>query len=244
MDFDVADLTPEEIAALFDDEIGEDQRNLDVADLTPEQLDILFEEDESEPQVGGNIEDHVNIGLEFQQRVNRFNTEGAAFNVRFHNLENVANLNAFLIEAIQHAFDHMMRRAADQDRVGLLIRHPGLDHPILIPFRRRDQLDAETILRYMEEVQQSNTTFQLDDEMAWQVTRIAVPDGSGDDDDDDEEFVRPRKMFRGNLDELYAVKAGGHGGCIIRISNTDDLCLTRALVTARSRLHKDDSPEG
>ena len=137
-----------------------------------------------------------------------------------------------------------MRDAAPQDRVGLLIRHPGLDTPILIPFRQRDQLDAETILRHMEEVQQSNTTFRLDDEMAWQVTRIAVPAGSGDDDDDDDDFVRPRAMYRGNLDELYAAKATGHGGCIIRINNTDDLCLARALVTARSRLHKDDSREG
>ena len=139
----------------------------------------------------------------------------------------------------------MMRDAAPEDRVGLQIRHPGLDHPILIPFRRRDQIDAETILRHMEEVQQSNTTFHLDDEMAWQVTRIAVPAGSGDaDDDDDEEFVRPRAMYRGNLDELFAAKASGHGGCIIRVNNTDDLCLARALVTARSRLHKDDSSEG
>ena len=141
-----------------------------------------------------------------------------------------------------------MRDAAPEDRVGLQIRHPGLDKPILIPFRQRDQLDAETILKHMEAVQQSNTTFRLDDEMAWQVTRIAVPAGSGDadddDDDDDEEFVRPRAMYRGNLEELYAAKASGHGGCIIRVNNTDDLCLARALVTARSRLHKDDSPEG
>ena len=141
----------------------------------------------------------------------------------------------------------MMRDAAPEDSVGLLIRHPGLDKPILVPFRRRDELDAETILRHMEAVQQSNTTFRLDDEMAWQVTRIAVPAGSGDaddDEDDDEEFVRPRAMYRGNLEELYAAKSSGHGGCIIRINNTDDLCLARALVTARCRLHKDDSPEG
>ena len=152
-------------------------------------------------------------------------------------------------QAIQHAFDQIMRAAAANDRVGLLIRHPGLDTPILIPFRKRDQLDAETILRHMEEVQQSNTTFTLDDQMTWQVTRITIPAGSGDDDDDDdddddEDFVRPRAMYRGNLEELFAAKSSGHGGCIISIKNTDDLCLARALVTARSRLHRDDSPEG
>ena len=66
-----------------------------------------FENDEFEPeviaefandQVGGNIDQHVNIGLEFRQRVNKFNTEGAAFNVQFQDLENVDNRNAFLIE--------------------------------------------------------------------------------------------------------------------------------------------------
>ena len=152
---------------------------------------------------------------------------------------------------MQYAVDHMMGDAALQDRVGLLIRHPGLDRPILIPFRRRDQLDAETILRHMEQVQQSNTSFHLDDKMTWQVTRIGITGGKGGDDapsgtadDDDEDFIRRRRMYRGNFEQLYAAKASGHGGSIIRINNTDDLCLARSLVTAHARLHKDDSPEG
>ena len=62
--------------------------------------------------------------------------------------------------------------------------------------------------------------------------------------DEDENFHRPRKVYRCNYDQLFAVKSSGHGGCIIRVNNTDDLCLARALVTARCRLHKDDSPEG
>ena len=58
----------------------------------------VIAEFENDFQVGGNIEQHVNIGLEFRQRVNKFNTEGSAFNVQFQDLENVANLNAFLNE--------------------------------------------------------------------------------------------------------------------------------------------------
>ena len=73
-------------------------------DFSPDdefEAEVIREFDED--QVGGNIGQHVNIGLEFRQRVNRFNTEGSAFNVRFHDLENVANLNAFLIDVSEPA---------------------------------------------------------------------------------------------------------------------------------------------
>ena len=82
---DVTEFEPETIAEFENDELEPDEEF---------EEEVIREDD----QVGGNIEQHVNIGLEFRQRVNRFNTEGAAFNVRFNDLENVANLNEFLIE--------------------------------------------------------------------------------------------------------------------------------------------------
>lgn len=119
-----------------------------------------------------------------------------------------------------------------QDLLGLQIRHPGLDRPILIPFRPRFKLDAETILHHIEEVLQSNTKFLLDERMVWQTTKIRVPAGSA-----------PKRKMTSNFVTWFEKKSGGHGGSLLKIENNDELCLARALVTAKCHLLRETSNE-
>ena len=119
------------------------------------------------------------------------------------------------------------------DRVGIRIQHPGLDRPVNVPIRRRDKLDAEVVLKEIEDVQQSQTNFHLDDQMVWEVTKLGIPSGSG----------RVKRNKTSNFEEWFSGKSG-HGSCVIKIINTDNRCLARSLVTGLCHLHKDDSDEG
>jgi hypothetical protein len=78
--------------------------------------------------------------------------EATAHRVRFRNLHNINNINEFLLEALQHVINNIFADMHDDDRLGLQINHPGLDRPILIPFCRYDQLDAESVLRRIQKV--------------------------------------------------------------------------------------------
>ena len=140
-------------------------------------------------------------------------------------------------QAFDHILDNVFEGVQPQDRVGLQIRHPGLEHPIPIPFRRRDQLDANVVLHHIENVQQSRVDFHIDDQMIWEVTKCSVPTGSG------RLGLGKRRHQTSNFEEWFD-GINGHGASIIKIENTDDLCLARALITAKCNIQQKDSDEG
>lgn len=137
-----------------------------------------------------------------------------------------------MFQALDFVLDQVFNDAQQQDQIGIEIRHPGLDRPILIPFRQRDMLDAETILKYIEEAAQSNLTFTLDENMVWQVTKIGVPAGSA-----------PKRKMTSNFNDWLKGKNSGHGGSVLKIENNDNLCLARALVTAKCHSEHEESEE-
>lgn len=71
-----------------------------MSDLSPEIVAQLLEP--FEDQHGGNIVQHVRVSEQFTQRVNRFNIEGNAYNVEFVNLDDVDDLQQFLLQVIAH----------------------------------------------------------------------------------------------------------------------------------------------
>lgn len=137
-----------------------------------------------------------------------------------------------LFQALDYLLDHIFNDTQEQDQIGIEIRHPGLDRPILIPFRPRNLLDAETILKFIEEIVQSNTTFSLDDDMIWQVTKIGIPAGSA-----------PKRKMTSNFSDWLKGKDSGHGGSVLRIENNDELCLARSLMTAKCHAERDKSEQ-
>lgn len=134
---------------------------------------------------------------------------------------------------MDYVLDRVFPDAQPQDLIGLEIRHPGLDIPILIPFNPRRVLDAETLLRFIEEVLQSNTQFELDENMVWQVTKISIPSGSA-----------PKRKMTSNFVVWLKGKSKGHGCSVVQIENDDQLCLARALVLAKCHAERDESVEG
>ena len=124
--------------------------------------------------------------------------------------------------ALYAVFDVLMETLitgfAPQDRVGFELHAPTLDRPIWIPLSRRDQVTVDRILFHIQRVLQSKTNFVLDGDVIIKVIHIAMPEGSG----------------RTNLKSWAERKHS-----VIQIKNKDDLCLARAIVTAKARLDKD-----
>ena len=102
---------------------------------------------------------------------------------RFHDLDGIGDIHAFARQAIDTLLDQQFANAHPQDRVGMQINHPGLNTPILIPFRAREQLNADTIVEHIEAVEQSDTDFSLDEQVEFKFTTVRSVRGSGWDDE-------------------------------------------------------------
>ena len=183
-----------------------------------------------------DVDAHMTCSKTFEQNVKRLKTTGTAYNVQFRDLDDVQDIHAFFAQATDSLLDQAFSDAKANDRVGLEIRHPGLDTPILIPFGKRSVLDAETIVRHLEQVQQSKTEFNIDEKMVWQFTRIEAPVGWCPGQPS-------KRKYRGNLDTWLEEKSGAGGSkrgnkSLVKIDNKDNLCLARAVVTAIARLER------
>ena len=49
-------------------------------------------------QTGGRLEDHIDVGLRYQRRVNRYDHTRSTHDVQFTNLDNISNINQFILE--------------------------------------------------------------------------------------------------------------------------------------------------
>ncbi|KAJ8017420.1 hypothetical protein HOLleu_45188 [Holothuria leucospilota] len=88
---------------------------------------------------------------------------------------------------------------------------------------RRDQVTTERIFRYIEKVIQSNADFTLNGDVILNVLHVDMANGKG------------RANTFTNLRQWLVAKKRS----VITIKNSDDLCLARALVTAKARLDKE-----
>ncbi len=107
----------------------------------------------------------MTVSPEFENVVRKFRTTGRGFCVRFHDLDQVPDINQLLHDGLDRLLDTAFEDAGPNDRVGVEVNHPNLGFPILVPFRARQQLNTDTILRHVEQVQQSKRDVTIDDEM-------------------------------------------------------------------------------
>jgi hypothetical protein len=180
-------------------------------------------------QYGAALDDHIIVSETYRQRIKRFGTEGFSFDIRFRDLDTINDISALIYRSITATLRHI-QRGQPLDRVGIQVSHAALDPPILIPFRPLSDVTPSSILRFIEEVAQSNQQFELDEGLTIKVTHVRAPAGTS-----------RKGQFKGNWDEQYDRLGKGHGSRFIRIVNTDNLCLARAVVTAIAHFkHIDD----
>ena len=111
--------------------------------------------------------------------------------------------------------------AADDDLIHLTVESGQLDYPIVLPFVEKRALTVERFLSEIERVLQSHEEFVLDQGLVIGITHARKPVGGRG------------AQFWSTFREFLHKKQ-----CIIRITNADELCCARAIVTAKARLEK------
>ena len=93
-DFHLRHLTPDIVAQL--ECPIEDLPETDLPELDPDEIRQLHQPFDN--QVGGRLEDHVDVGLQYQRRVDRYDFTRSTHDVHFHDLDNISNINQFILE--------------------------------------------------------------------------------------------------------------------------------------------------
>ena len=127
---------------------------------------------------------------------------------------------------IQHILNDVTRDMNEKDQVRFVLRSDQLDLPISIPFMPLAQLTAERVFSQIERVIQSNQDFRLNDTVTVDIIRVEEPQGGAS--------IGRHKRNIVNIREYLKKKKS-----VITITNTDNLCLGRALAVAIARIEND-----
>ena len=179
-------------------------------------------EDEQDEQ--GQYYYHIESRKKYHSK--KFGMSATDHKVRFNNvLADFDLLESY--ESTMKIFHHLLEEVTEgmnpNDKVRFILRSEQLDTPISLPFLTVEQLTTERVFSQIERVIQSNQEFRLNDTVTIDINHVKSPQGSGG---------RKRTTF--NIrDHLKEKKS------IIRINNTDDFCLARALAVSIARIEKD-----
>lgn len=132
------------------------------------------------------------------------------------------------IEIIEDIFSQILgdilQNVNPDDMVRLVLQNPNLDLPIHIPFVKKTHLTVERILAQISKVAQSNKSFLLEGELTASVFQV-VMDGGG--------VYLKQGVCYDFMEFLHRKKS------VITIQNSDDICMSRALVVGRAHVDKD-----
>ena len=210
-----------------------------------EEDDIIQNADENEVQMGRGekrksadeteSEDEQHEGqyyytLESRRKYHskKFGMTATDHRVRFNNVladRDLLESYESTLKIFHYLLEEVTEGMAPNDQVRFILRSEQLDTPISLPFMTVEQLNAERVYSELERVIQSNQDFRLNDTVTIDINHVKTPQGSG----------KSRvKRITLNIREYLNNKKS-----IVRINNTDDLCLARALVVSIARIEKD-----
>ena len=158
----------------------------------------------------------------------KFGMTATDHRVRFNNvLANRDLLESYesTLKIFHHLLEEVTEGMAPNDQVRFILRSEQLDTPISLPFMTVEQLNAERVYSELERVIQSNQDFRLNDTVTIDINHVKTPQGSGK--------TKVKRTILNIRDYLKNKKS------IVRINNTDDLCLARALSVSIARIEKD-----
>ena len=161
-----------------------------------------------------------------QVQVKKFRTTGFDYGIRFHNTFANLELSEYhtrLHDIFQSLLDTVTHDIPMHDQVRFVLRSPQLEYPISLPFLPRDRLTTERVLAEIERIIQSNHEFRLNDSVNVNLVHVAMPNGG-----------TGAKRSEINLEKHLANKRA-----IVRIQNTDETCLARALIVAKAKIETD-----
>lgn len=134
------------------------------------------------------------------------------------------DVELILLSIFMDILETLKKDGDDRDLLSLFIDHPVLDIPIVIQLRPQVEMTPEIIVDYLCAVLQSKRELSFDDHMTIYFSRIRRPSGGS----------RLARKYVTNLEEYLTRKKA-----IIQMRNRDNICLARAIVTAKARLDHD-----
>ncbi|XP_028393188.1 uncharacterized protein LOC114517600 [Dendronephthya gigantea] len=189
------------------------------------KLDELYGEDEEDKEVRDDLPFFTVKQLK-QVKVKKFATTGLDYDIQFTNT--VSNLELWqyhnrLHEIFESLLETVTNGVPMHDQVRFVLRSSQLEYPISLPFMPRERLTSERVLTEIERVIQSNHEFRLNDSVNVNIVHVEMPNGG---------TGNKRKEI--NLDKYLSNKRS-----IVRIKNSDKICLARALVVSIAKLEND-----
>lgn len=171
-------------------------------------------------------EDYYTIRKLKESYISKFHTNTTNYNITFRDIEvnNLPDILKTLKMLFQSIIVNLTQFMAPSDLVRLSVTCPDLDFPITIPFTRLHQLNAERLLSEIERVLQSYEQFVLDETLDIELIHVSIPKGGVG-----------KRFHYVDLPKMIKDKR-----CFIRIQNNDNLCLARAIVTAKARIDGHD----
>ena len=158
----------------------------------------------------------------------KFGMTATDHKVRFNNvLADFDLLESY--ESTLKIFHHLLEEVTEgmppNDKIRFILRSEQLETPISLSFMTVEELNTERVFSQIERVIQSNQEFRLNDTVTIDINHVKAPEGRGKNG-----LKRTTLNIR---DHLKTKKS------IIRINNTDDFCLARALAVSIARIEND-----
>ena len=186
----------------------------------------LSTESEDEQDEQGQYYYHLESSKKYHSK--KFGMTATDHKVRFNNvLANFDLLESYesTMKIFHHLLEEVTEGMAPNDKVRFILRSDQLDTPISLPFMTVEQLNTERFFSQIERVIQSNQEFRLNDTVTIDINHVKTPEGRGKNG-----LKRTTLNIRDHLKEKKS---------IIRINNTDDFCLARALAVSIARIEND-----
>ena len=156
----------------------------------------------------------------------KFGMTATDHRVRFNNVladRDLLQSYESTLKIFHYLLEEVKEGMAPNDQVRFILRSQQLETPISLPFMTVEQLTSERVYSQFERVIQSNQEFRLNDTVTIDINHVESPVGSG-----------RKKRTTYDINDYLDQK-----NSVVRIRNTDDLCLARALVVARAKIDKD-----
>ena len=212
---------------------GELKRTSDepVDKLRNTEIEEILEEDGGEELRGSDVQetanqDDISTYYEFEstssKHVKKFNATATDYRLRLKNMDDTFAIEGLsLLSAIM---DDVLERLKDgirpRDMVKIVLHAPGLDHPLALPFIKKDDLTIDRFITRVEQVLQSNKDVKLDSDMTINFVHMNMPEGGRS----------KRSVFK-----TWEEKKKEWSSIIDITNQNDDMCLARAIVTGKAK---------
>lgn len=191
-----------------------------------ESFSERYDDDDDEPQVGlgtqnlpDDIRNHVLIEPIGEKRSRKFGLRFNRFKISVHNLEQYpfARIPSVILLILEYILTTVLADVQENEYVRLHLESTYLDIPIWIPPMLKSQLTVERWMEEVERVLNSQQQFLLDDSFLIEVDFTESESGRC--------VTNVPVLLRNKLLKLR---------CVLPIRNSDDICLARALVVAKT----------